>query len=123
MSYHQVSQQNSNSDLSNGGHIDRGLLLDGGAVKVPIRGKVDANSTITNELGRDLERLDGDTADNDVAQRKAVLQSPALLVLDLVAGLLDTLSSGEELNASDIHRVNGSTVVGEKSSKGTAVDL
>jgi hypothetical protein len=121
--YDQVPQQDGNGNLADGWHVDRSLLLDSGAVKVPVRGEVDADSTVTDEFGGDLERLDGDTSNDNVAERQAVLELPALLVCNLVAGLLDTLSSGEDLDTSDIYGVDGGTIVSEEGSERSAVDL
>lgn len=121
--YNQVSQQDSNGDLADGWHVDGGLFLDGGAVKVSVRGEVDADGTVADKFGRNLERLNGDTPNDNITEGKAVLQLPALLVGDKVAGLLDTLSSGEDLDTGDIHGVDGGSVVGEQSSKRSAVDL
>lgn len=121
--YNQVSQQNSNGYLADRWHVDRGLFLDGGTVKVSVRRKVDADGTLTDEFGGNLERLDGNTSNDNITERKAVLKLPALLVLDKVASLLDTFSAGEDLDTGDIHRVDGGTVVGEESGKRSAVDL
>lgn len=40
-----------------------------------------------------------------------------------MAGLLDTLSSGEDLDTSDIYGVDGGTIVSEEGSERSAVDL
>jgi len=121
--YNQVSQQNSNGERAGGWHVDGGLFLDGGAVKVSVRREVDADGSVAHKLGRNRERLNGDTSNDNITEGEAVLQLPALLVRDEVAGLLDTLSSGEDLDAGDIHGVDGGSVVGEQSSKRSAVDL
>lgn len=121
--YNQVSQEDSNCNLADGRHVDGGLLLDGGTIKVSVRGKVDADSTIADELGGYLERLDGDSSNDNVTEWKTVLELPTLLVLDLVAGLLDALSSGEDLDTSDVDGVDGGAIVGEEGSKRSAVDL
>lgn len=40
-----------------------------------------------------------------------------------MANLLDTLSTGEDLNSGDINRVDGGAIVGKKTSQGTANDF
>ena len=121
--YHEVPQQDGNGDLADRGDVDGGLFLDGRPVKVLVRGKVDAHGAVADELGGHLERLDGDAADDDVAEGQAVLEAPALLVLDLVARGLDALAAGEELDAGDVDAVDGGAVVGQQGGQGPAVDL
>ena len=121
--YHEVSKKHSDGDLADRGHVQSRLLLDGGPVKVPMGGEIDARGPVADQLGRDLVRLRGHTGDDDVAEREALLEAPAFLVLDLVALLLDTLAAGEELHAGDVDGIHGGAVVGEESGERAAVDL
>lgn len=121
--YHKVAQQNGNSHLADGRDVESRLLLDSGSVKVLEGRKVDAGSSIANQFRRYLERLGRNTANDDITQWQAVLELPALLVLHLVAGLLDALTTGEELHARDINRVDVRAVVGQKSGERLAVHL
>lgn len=119
----QVSQQARNRNLADRGDVDGGLLLDSGSVEVAERREVDAHGAFADEVRVDLVLLVGDAADDDVADGEHLLQAPALLVRDLVAGLLDALAAGEELDAGDVDRVDGGAVVGEQRGEGSAVDL
>lgn len=121
--YDQVSQQAGNCHLTDGGDVDGGLLLDCGGIEVAERGEVDAHGTLTDEIRADLVLLGGDAADDDIADGENLLEAPTLLVGDLVARLLDTLATGEELNAGDVDGVDGGAVVGEQRGQRAAVDL
>lgn len=123
MTYNKVPQKNRNGHLADRGHVDGRLLLNGRAIEVAIRGKVDADGSLPDELGRDLVFLGRHAADDDIAEGKALLQGPVLLVFDLVAWLLDSLATREELDVVDVYGVDGGTVVGEEGGQGSAVDL
>lgn len=69
----QVALQHGNSDLSNCWNIDGSLLLDLIAVKVLEGGKVDADSSIANQVGRNLVRRRRDTGDDNVRERENIL--------------------------------------------------
>jgi hypothetical protein len=121
--HHQVPQQHGNRHLANARHVDAGLLLDGGPVKVAVAGKVDAHGAVADQVDGDLEALDGDAADDDVAERQHVGEPPPLLVEDLVARLLEAGAAREELDARDVDAVDGGAVVGEQGGERAAVDL
>lgn len=121
--YHQVSEENSDGYLPYRRHIYRSLLLDGGPIKVPVRREVDADSTVANELGWYLVVLRGDTADYDIADWDALLQAPALLVLNLMSMLFDALATGEDLDAGDVDRIDSGAIVGKQRSHGPPVDF
>jgi hypothetical protein len=106
----QIAQQHDNRHLANGRHINRRLLLDHGR-KVLLAGEVDAHGAHAQQTRIKLVAVAGHAGDDHIAQRRGVLDRPALQLLHLMARLGQALAARKLLHAGDIHAVHARAVV------------
>jgi hypothetical protein len=85
--------------------------------------EVDTHSTFAEQASIKLILLTGHTRDDNITQRCNILQSSTLHIDNLVATVLQTLTSGKLLHAGNINTVHASAVIGQQRGQGAADDL
>jgi hypothetical protein len=85
--------------------------------------EVDANSTLSDQVRRHLVIVARNTGDDNIADRKTLLQTPTFHVGHVMLLLLEATSTAEVLHTGDIDRVDFSAVVGKKRCERTTDDL
>lgn len=148
--YQEVAEEDHDCDFADRGDVDGGVFFDlwcevlfvlGGGLSVfPgcfsfmslfCRGgwthlfarKVDAHGTVSDLLDGDLELVAGDTADDDVADGEAVVHGHIGLLFNNVLLVAQALASAESLHASNVDRVDLSTIVCQQSSQRSSNNL
>jgi hypothetical protein len=85
--------------------------------------EVDTHGTLAEQTSIKLILVTGHTRDDHIAQRRNILKSSALHIVNLMPAVLQTLTTGELLNTGNINTVDASTVVGQERSQWAADDL
>lgn len=118
-----VPQQKRNRDLPDRRYVNTRLFLYSRAIEVFLTREVDADSAVSDEFGGDLEFLTWHTADDNIAERQAILERPTGLVVHVVVLAFQPSTAREELDVVDVDGVDCGTVVGEEGGEGTANDF
>lgn len=88
-----------------------------------LSGEIDANSAISDLVGRYLELVARHTTDDYVADCQAIIQRPALFLGNLVLLLAQSMSTAELLHTGDIYRVYLCSVIREQRCERSTHDL
>lgn len=88
-----------------------------------LAGKVDAHSTVPDQIDRDLVLVAGHSRDNHITDSQTVLERPALLVLNGVLLLAEPASTTELLHARHVHTVHLCAIIRQQRGQRPTYDL
>lgn len=85
--------------------------------------EVDTHRTLAEQASVKLILVAGHTGDDNITQRRDILQSSTLHIVNLVPAVLQTLTTSELLHTGNINTVHASTVIGQQSGQWAANNL